>query len=69
MFIKVNTEDKKGVRRSVTIRVNKISRVREQGDQAIITQEGEEYEVWTLETKAQVDELIVSSGAEIAGLY
>ncbi|QNN99805.1 hypothetical protein P67b_00046 [Ruegeria phage Tedan] len=69
MFIKVHTEDRSGVRRSVTIKADKIRRVREQGAQAIITQDGEEYDVWTLETKSQVDELIRNSGAEIAEIY
>ena len=69
MFIKVKTEDRGGARRSVTLRVNKITRIREHNGQAIITQEGEDYEVWTLETKPEVDELIRRSGTDITELY
>lgn len=69
-FIKVTSETRDKVQSSNTVNAAFISRVREQGGKAIISQIGEEYDIWAIETKDEIDQLIEQAmGEKIAQAY
>ena len=58
MFIKVTTTDREGGEHKQLLRVASIDRVRTLHDRTVISQSGQEYDIYALETQDDVETMI-----------